>query len=261
MCRLFAFSFQNSTQEEKRIQYLSIFKELSISGAVLNKNNPGHMDGWGAATYKRDTLFPSVYKSIIPASNDQEFLDKDIFKNGIPETGVVHLRKKTVGEATLPNTHPFVQEEYSFIHNGTIGTDCPYSEFSEECQGVTDSERLFRKFLAIKKSEKISTLEAYKKMITETKIAYPLYSAINTILHDGNFVYISRVINFENLQSLYKKEDIEEYYTLYIGKTKSGDNFVSSEKIAEDDIVYTSLPNNTFCVIDRSTGTETCSTL
>ena len=262
MCRLFAFAFSDTIEENKKIQYLNSFRQLSLTGAVLNQSIPGHQDGWGTAVYTEGTATPYVYKSVQSALIDNDFNSFRLFQNKIPQSGVAHLSKKTVGEVSLLNTHPFVDGTYSFVHNGTIcAGEQTYGELASTCNGDTDSERLFKKFLEIKKVGNLSTQEAFKMMLLETKRSYPSYSAINTILHDGEAMYVSRIINTERPHSEYTKDQMENYYTVYLGRTKEGDSFISSEKIDIDDIVHTSLSNNTFCVIDKRTGVSVCNTL
>lgn len=253
MCRLFAFSFNKETCIEDKLACINSFRVLSTTGSVLPMSTPGHADGWGLSIYKDELIVPSCYKSTLPAAEDFHCKIESFFKSGACESGLVHLRKMTVGGASLVNTHPFVESEYSFIHNGTISqSEKLYENLSTYCEGVTDSGRLFKRFLEIKKSEAVSTHVAFVKMLKEIKELYPEYSAINTILHDGACLYVSRVINPNNPK--YRFSDTENYYTLYIGVTKRGDRIVSSEKIPYEDISYTLLPNDSVSVITLASG-------
>ena len=253
MCRLLAFSFTPETNKEERVSCINSFKTLSTSGSVLPMSTSGHADGWGFSLYKEKRVTPFSYKSVLSAVEDSRCKVESFFDGGIYESGLVHLRKMTVGGASLVNTHPFIESEYSFVHNGTISqSEKLYENLSAYCEGSTDSERLFRRFLEIKKNEIVSTQTAFTKMLKETKELYPEYSAINTILHDGVCIYVSRIINQHNTK--YTFSDTEKYYTLYVGTTKCGDTIVSSEKIPYEDIVYTLLPNDSVSVITLSSG-------
>ena len=127
---------------------------------------------------------------------------------------------------------------------------------SSRCDGSTDSERIFRKFLELKNDGTITTATAYTKMINETMGLHPAYSAINTILHDGGCMYVSRVINTKNTN--YEASVLENYYTLYIGITANRDIIVSSEKIPYKDIAYSLLPNESISVINlKNSSVET----
>lgn len=258
MCRLFAFSFNKDTEQEKRVFYINTFRQLSITGSVAVTSSPGHADGWGIAVYEENKE-PYVYKSIVSAALDTDFVPSAFLKAKIAESGLVHLRKKTVGGTTIQNTHPFTEKKYSFIHNGTVAKgDEPYAVLTKECAGDTDSERLFRHFLEITKTG-IKTEEAYRMMLRETLASYPTFSAINTVLHDGERIYVSRVMNTNYPE--YEERHLEKYYTLYIGSNNHGDIFVSSEQLAHDDTRYSLLANNSVCVIDIAKGTHVVTTL
>ena len=254
MCRLLAFSFRENTHKQNRLDLLDSFRELACTGIVPRGLPLGHHDGWGLSVYSQKEDGPISYKSVSSALHDEDFIPSEFIKDEISQSGLVHLRKKSVGEKSILNTHPFVEGEFSFIHNGTVEKgDGPYKELSSLCVGETDSEKLFRKFLSLQKER--STLDAYVEMLATTKELYPTFSALNTILHDGKYVYVSRVVNTEN--PLYISFGLENYYTLYIGASKEGDLVVSSEKCAYKDITYSLLPNNSVCVIEVATGAQT----
>ena len=242
MCRLLAFSFQKDTSKDSRVSFVESFKSLSLHGAVLPASIPGHSDGWGLTVYSASGNVPRCHKSVNSAHFDETFNGGLFFNKGIPESGLIHLRKKTVGDAILQNTHPFIDGVFSFIHNGTLSHKESYPTLAYSCEGNTDSERLFKRFLEIKNNETIETEKAFIKMLSEAKELYPEYSALNTILHDGEHIFASRVINLEN--PLYSESELHKYYTLHVGITSVGDVVISSEEIPHLDISYTLLPNN-----------------
>lgn len=253
MCRLLAFSFTGNTKQQEKIDCISSFRKLATSGMVPKTIESGHHDGWGISLYSEDIELPNIYKSILSADTDNSFIDEDFLKENIAQSGLVHLRKKTVGENSLVNTHPFTEGIYSFIHNGTVERgDGPYRELNSLCKGVTDSEKLFRRFLQIRENK--NTLDAYVEMLVTTKVKYPTFTAINTILHDENHIYISRILNTDNPS--YIPLDLENYYTLYIGKSVDGDIVVSSEKNKYKNIEYFLLPNNSVCIFDIKSGNK-----
>lgn len=252
MCRLLAFSLNENTDKQEKINLISNFRNLASVGAVPNGIEEGHVDGWGLSVYGNEEL-PFVYKSIFPADRDTDFISEEFLVDGSSQSGLVHLRKKTVGEASILNTHPFVDGNFSFIHNGTVEKgDGPYKELMSICESATDSERLFRQFLKIKGEKK--TLEAYIEMLVSTRDNYPTYSALNTMLHDGHRVYISRIMNTNHPD--FESMGLENYYTLYLGKTSDGDILITSEKLNYKDASYVLLKNNSVCVIDLEKGTQ-----
>ncbi len=252
MCRLFAFSFCDKTTKESRVRYVNLFKALSLHGAVLPSSVPGHMDGWGISAYYNHTVQPECYKSTSPAHLDIFFNENSFFSNRTFVSGVAHIRKKTVGDTLLVNTHPFVSSQYSFIHNGNIDSIDFYSGLSKDCDGQTDSERLFKRFLEIKNQEGLSSENAFIAMLEEIKKLYPMYSAINAILHDGEHMFVSRIVNESSL--CYSATELLEYFTLYVGRTKEGSVIISSEKIPDSDISYYLLPNDSVSTVNLSRG-------
>jgi predicted glutamine amidotransferase len=253
MCRLLTFSFKENTNKQDRIECINAFRKLARSGMVPTTIESGHGDGWGLALYKEDEESLNIYKSVAAADVDQEFSGDSFFKEGIGQSGLAHLRKKTVGETSLENTHPFVEGVYSFIHNGTVAKgDGPYTELTSVCQSATDSERLFRKFLQLRENK--TTLDAYLEMLKKTKETYPTFTALNTMLHDGKCIYISRVMNTNHPQ--YESLGLEKYYTLYKGETTDGDVLVASQQLPHKDIAFSLIENNTVVVIDLEKGTQ-----
>src|SRR5205823_9758205 len=53
---------------------------------------------------------------------------------------LAHLRKQTLGERTIENTHPFVGGGFAFCHNGTVRGLAP--------AGQSDSRAMFARLLA-----------------------------------------------------------------------------------------------------------------
>jgi glutamine amidotransferase len=103
-----------------------------------------HPDGWGVAVGEpggwvvhRDTACAQAsprFDAVVDATRARVV--------------VAHVRKKTVGETALANTHPFRRGPLVFAHNGTVeapallavGTSAARAA---EITGDTDSERLF----------------------------------------------------------------------------------------------------------------------
>ncbi len=253
MCRLLAFSFKANTNKQDRIDLVSSFKKLATIGMVPTSIEKGHRDGWGISLYDEDNPLPRVYKSVSQGDKDGKFLANEFFKNYLTQSGLVHLRKKTVGETSVVNTHPFVRGIYSFIHNGTVERgDGPYKELALLCESATDSERLLEKFLEIKKEKE--TLPAFIEMLSITKENYKNFSAINTILCDGNDLYVSRIINTEHPQ--YESLGLGNYYSLFVGRNEKDEILITSEKLEYKDMKYSLLPNNSVFTVNLESGEE-----
>jgi glutamine amidotransferase len=100
-----------------------------------------HADGWGLALRSNDTW--TVKRSTTCAARCQGFagLDHEAV------LAIAHIRKKTVGELSLANTHPFQRGRFVFAHNGTVDTTVLAAQTAPEhtatLEGSTDSEKLF----------------------------------------------------------------------------------------------------------------------
>src|SRR3569833_109453 len=100
-----------------------------------------HADGWGIALRRNDTW--TVQRSTTCAARCASYagLDQEAV------LAIAHIRKKTVGDLSLANTHPFQRGRFVFAHNGT-GDTAPLvaataPEHTASLVGTTDSEKLF----------------------------------------------------------------------------------------------------------------------
>jgi predicted glutamine amidotransferase len=118
---------------------------FSFSGFVLRGGHTGpHADGWGVSLYQN--CFARTFLEEKPAYESP--LTRFLHDNPIEtRLAVAHIRKKTLGEARLENTHPFVRvfqrRHIVFAHNGTLlhVRDKPLAY--ESPLGDTDSEHAF----------------------------------------------------------------------------------------------------------------------
>lgn len=75
-----------------------------------------HPDGWGVAYYLSE--MPHLIKSADRALNDKIF--RRVSGVVASETVLAHLRKATVGELNILNSHPFQHGRWVLAHNGEI---------------------------------------------------------------------------------------------------------------------------------------------
>jgi len=101
-----------------------------------------HADGWGIALSREDW---QIHKSTASAARCASF-------SAIADTAarvvVAHVRKKTVGDLAIANTHPFRRGNLVFAHNGTVASLATLTSqiapgHLAAIEGDTDSERLF----------------------------------------------------------------------------------------------------------------------
>ena len=146
MCRIFAFTSRVS---------LKVQRSLVKADNALQIQSRRHPHGWGIAYYLAGDRKPTHVKSVSSAFDDDRFTRVSQFLTS--HAVVAHVRKATVGELSLENTHPFHWNGWSFCHNGTLFgfeevadqlRDRIPAKLRASIRGTTDSETLFYLVLA-----------------------------------------------------------------------------------------------------------------
>jgi glutamine amidotransferase len=141
MCRIFAFTSRVS---------LKVQRSLVKADNALQLQSRRHPHGWGIAYYLAGSREPTHVKSVASAFDDDRFARVSEFLTS--HAVIAHVRKATVGELSLENTHPFHWNEWTFCHNGTLFGFNQVKEvlrariadhLRPAIQGTTDSETLF----------------------------------------------------------------------------------------------------------------------
>lgn len=136
MCRLFGLHGGDAP-----VRACFWLLEAPRSLAEQSRSQP---DGYGIGTFEEDGT-PDVDKGVIPAWQDEAFAREA--RQECSRTYVVHLRYASSGPVAMRNSHPFLQEDRLFAHNGVV-EDLPRLEAHlgddmELVEGDTDSERFF----------------------------------------------------------------------------------------------------------------------
>lgn len=124
---------------------------LSFTGfAQRGGGTDHHSDGWGIAFFEGGAEGPGkgirhfVDKHSASSSPIAQMLKTYPIKS---HNVVAHVRKATVGQVTLENTHPFVRElwgrNWVFAHNGDLKDFAPRLHGAFRPVGTTDSEWAF----------------------------------------------------------------------------------------------------------------------
>jgi predicted glutamine amidotransferase len=124
-----------------------VFSFAGLSGRG-GKHGP-HGDGWGLALY--DGRVARVF--LEPTAAAQSPLARFVREYPIKTLlAIAHVRRKTRGEVSLANTHPFVRElwgrHFVFAHNGTVKRVRSLKLGRYRPMGKTDSEYAFCVLLA-----------------------------------------------------------------------------------------------------------------
>ena len=103
-----------------------------------------HADGWGVALSSGDDAW-QIHRNTRCAARCEQYA---AIAPSPARVIVAHIRKKTVGELAIANTHPFRHGQFVFAHNGTLSIiDKLIAAASPdrlgEIVGDTDSERFF----------------------------------------------------------------------------------------------------------------------
>jgi predicted glutamine amidotransferase len=138
MCRLFGL------HADKRVVTATFWLlEAPDNLAEQSRRNP---DGTGLGVFESDGM-PVLYKQPIAAWHDREFATEA--HELTSTTFIAHVRYSSSAALELRNTHPFLQDDRIFAHNGVVtGLDVVDARLRELgvadlVHGETDSERIF----------------------------------------------------------------------------------------------------------------------
>lgn len=143
MCRLFGFRSDVPSSAHRSL--------LEAENALAHQASD-QPDGWGIGYYLGQDAY--ILKADAGAAGDERFAH--VTRRLQSHAFVVHVRKATVGQRDMLNTHPFRHGRWVFAHNGTVwGFNEPDSPLRQRvvqatCPrlrnlvfGRTDSEHLF----------------------------------------------------------------------------------------------------------------------
>ena len=161
------------------------FELLRSDNSVLRQSER-HDSGWGSAYY-RDGM-PEIRRFAQAAHADESFTE---ITGGRARLVMVHVRRATIGDLKLENTHPFDRGPYTYCHNGTIlkaQTLVPLAD--REPLGDTDSERFFNLLMTgFDSSDVIGSLRRTVVTVAERC----RFSALNFLFCDGRQLYAYRL--------------------------------------------------------------------
>ncbi len=123
---------------------------FSFAGLSARGGRAGpHADGWGLALYEGRIARVFLEPAAACVSPLATFVREHPIKTLL---AIAHVRRKTRGQISLANTHPFVRElwgrHFVFAHNGTVKRADALKLGAFRPIGQTDSERAFCALLA-----------------------------------------------------------------------------------------------------------------
>jgi predicted glutamine amidotransferase len=172
---------------------VSIRHELLEAPNPLIRQSEEHDSGWGMAVYERaEGGEPRLVRFPEAAHTDGEFMNATELRGRIFN---VHVRRATMGELSLENTHPFCLGSYTLGHNGTI---LRYPRLLQpgmrQPEGKTDSEHLFNLLTHdFDPGDPVKSLRAAMRRAVECSP----FSGLNILFSDGERLFAYRLGLFE----------------------------------------------------------------
>jgi len=212
MCRLLGIYGQVDNWREV-VMAFSIQAETGNLPAGSHAD-PGHKDGWGMAisNSNRTAMLPLI-RQLGSAYGSAGYREALTSLPDQPDILLCHLRKASDDiPITLSNTHPFVNNGWGVIHNGTIyqAQSLPRDPHLVFTSQDSDSEHFFHYLLT--KIKQAPADKALSAALADAVSAMGLdYTALNLLLSNGRDLYVLR--NF-------KKH--ADYYSLYYYDVSGG---------------------------------------
>lgn len=145
MCRLYGFCATEPTKVECTLVHA---QNALLAQSENDASGKSHSEGWGVATFSDGK--PELEKQAWAAYDGEHFKRKAA--NVYAKTVIAHVRRATVGQPSLLNTHPFVAGNWAFAHNGTVPKfkqilpqflEQIAPHHRQDIKGETDSEHVF----------------------------------------------------------------------------------------------------------------------
>ena len=172
---------------------VSIRHELLEAENPLIRQSEDHDSGWGMAVYERaDGAGPMLVRFPEAAYADGEFVSATEMRGRIFN---MHVRRATMGDLSLQNTHPFSLGSYTLGHNGTI-IDYPrlLAPGMRRPEGDTDSEHFFN--LLMDSYDPAAPAASLRRAIART-VERSAFSGVNVLFSDGERLYAYRLGLFD----------------------------------------------------------------
>ena len=172
---------------------VSIRHELLEAENPLIRQSEEHDSGWGMAVYERpDGAEPRLIRFPEAAYAGDEFNEAADTRARIFN---VHVRRATMGELSMENTHPFCLGSYTLGHNGTI---VRYPRLLEPHMsrpvGDTDSEYLFNLLMHdFDDGDPVACLRETMRRAVECSP----FSGLNILFSDGEKLFAYRLGLFD----------------------------------------------------------------
>jgi predicted glutamine amidotransferase len=209
---------------------------VDISFELLQADNPlvaqseQHDSGWGIVHYGGGRLHVERFPHA--AHGDPGFPE---VASALSNLHVVHVRRATVGDLKLENTHPFTRDDYAYCHNGTILRPAQLHELAaRRPAGDTDSEAFFNVLMTLLDP---ADIEGSLRRTVEAVCERCQFSALNFLFCDGRRLYAYRLGLYDLfwlVRNLDLDADTRTHYHVHLERPR-GEHVVltSSEKLTD----------------------------
>ena len=207
-----------------------------------------HGDGWGVSSVDTSGK-PTLILEPSRAKESAKFAD--VAASHSADAAILHLRWATSGLSIKEgNTHPFIYDGISFMHNGGVLPPESLDPFIDadlfaHMRGETDSEKYF--FLIITEMRKFGLKEGILSAVRIIREKL-VYSSINAMILTATDFYVVCEHNNERIPS----GEGKDYYELFYRKDASG---VLVASTGWDQTGWTNLPNHHILSVSRSSLT------
>jgi predicted glutamine amidotransferase len=207
-----------------------------------------HSNGWGISYLDPASGQPTAIRSTLPACEDPRFAD--LASNLAVAAATVHLRWATPGLGhTIEDTHPFVRDGWSLIHNGAIW---PTEELAalrrpdsmRRPVGTTDSERLLLAILDELDASDGDIVAALETISDRAVRAGLRASSLNLMLLGASGMHILNWHDVAAVPAVFDADDptLPPYYDLR-HRVVDGTHVAASSGFAGDPASWQLLPN------------------
>jgi len=212
MCRLLGIYGQVDNWRE----IVTAFSKQAETGIIPPEVGaaPGHKDGWGmtVSNRKQSAMVPLI-RQLGSAHDSQGYREALYALPAQPDIFLCHLRKASdTIPITLANTHPFVQNGWAFIHNGTVfgAESLPRDSALVFTSDDSDTEHLFH-YLLTKINERPQNTKISGSIVDAVSSLRLDFTALNFLLSNAGELYVVRYF-----------QKYETYYSLYYYQLADG---------------------------------------
>lgn len=274
MCRLVAYLGHEVLLEDVLVKPFNSIVMQSLH--ARESSNLTNGDGFGVGWYVPEiSPTPALFTSISPAWNDNNLLHLTA-KIKSP-CFFAHVRAASAGGVTHYNCHPFLFNEWMFMHNGSMENFLAIKrhlrhllddDIYNSIQGETDSEHLFALFLQFCKGKDLTNIKVVADILQATiyktnelidKFIGPKHepSYFNFCLTNGKQIWATRYCSDEKAlpETMYYsvgKEFIAKdgrYHMLH-NDGPSGSLLIASEKLTKFHTEWHDIPPNHLVMVD-----------